>query len=777
MRLLSRILFREVLISAMLGCALFTSVLFLNTGRELFEFLVRNTVPARTVGYLCLLVLPQALPYAIPLGVLVGTLLALSRMSADGEITAMRAAGVPGRRVAPAVLGFGLFATCLAGASSLYLTPWAIEQRYQLQNELLASGITAEIQPRVFEERFPNTVLYAREVQQGPVSEWQRVFMADLQPGPDAAATPRVTLATTAIAVPDLDQSRIQLRLENSSTYEAGANPSDYNISSSPGGDQALQAEPPKDTRASRPTMDMDTPALYRAAYGASPSQDPGKRLEAQIELNQRLALPFACLVLALVGIPLGVSPRRTGKSPAVVLTVAMAFLYFMSLISAVSMARQGTLPAWIAIWLPNLGFLLFGVLLLSRMETPTRHHYWSNFVGWLQQLWKKPTQRIRRVQRHMSGFQFTRLPLLPGVIDASLTGSFLFYVLICLVTLVMLMHVYTFFELLGDMIRNQIPLSRFFTYLLFLTPRLIYEFTPISVLVAVLVIFGILAKNNELTAFKACGVSVYRLTLPIFTTCFLLSGALFAFNHYWVPGADRIQDGIRSEIKGRPAQTFLNPNQKWIYGENDKIFYYRYYDQAANVMLDVNVYEIDPGAFRLTRHISAERARWEPSLNAWVFQDGWDRQMSGNRVEKYDSFEGSTRIFPEIQETPEYFVKEAIQSQMMNFQELESYIQELQAAGFNTVSLQIQFYKKFSVPLFTVILAMVSIPFAFQAGNRGAMAGVGISLAIFVAYRSIGQLAEQVGNLSQLPPAVAAWSPDVVFSLAGLYLLARVRT
>jgi lipopolysaccharide export LptBFGC system permease protein LptF len=80
-------------------------------------------------------------------------------------------------------------------------------------------------------------------------------------------------------------------------------------------------------------------------------------------------------------------------------------------------------------------------------------------------------------------------------------------------------------------------------------------------------------------------------------------------------------------------------------------------------------------------------------------------------------------------------------------------------------------------VPLFALIMAMVSIPFAFVAGNRGAMAGVGLSLAIAIAYWSVGQLFEQVGNLNQLPPRIAAWSPDVIFSLAGLYFLARMRT
>ena len=84
---------------------------------------------------------------------------------------------------------------------------------------------------------------------------------------------------------------------------------------------------------------------------------------------------------------------------------------------------------------------------------------------------------------------------------------------------------------------------------------------------------------------------------------------------------------------------------------------------------------------------------------------------------------------------------------------------------------------KKFSAPLFALILAIVSVPFAFKGGNRGAMAGVGISFAIFIAYWGLDQFFEQVGDLNQLSPGVAAWSPDVIFSLVGLYFMARMRT
>ena len=112
-----------------------------------------------------------------------------------------------------------------------------------------------------------------------------------------------------------------------------------------------------------------------------------------------------------------------------------------------------------------------------------------------------------------------------------------------------------------------------------------------------------------------------------------------------------------------------------------------------------------------------------------------------------------------------------------MNFKELGSYINELKASGLETTPLRVQYYKKFAVPLFAFVMAVLSIPFAFLAGNKGTMAGVGISFGIAIAYWSINTIFEQIGDLNQLPPAMAAWSPDAIFLLAGLYLMARMRT
>jgi len=112
-----------------------------------------------------------------------------------------------------------------------------------------------------------------------------------------------------------------------------------------------------------------------------------------------------------------------------------------------------------------------------------------------------------------------------------------------------------------------------------------------------------------------------------------------------------------------------------------------------------------------------------------------------------------------------------------MNYLELGSYIKDLQQSGFDTVKLHVQYYKKFAVPVFALIMALISVPFGFLVGNRGAMTGVGVGIAVAMTYLAIGLLFDQFGNVNLLPAMVAAWAPDALFSAAGLYLMLRMRS
>src|SRR5581483_3897705 len=349
--ILSRSIFREIITSSVLGSVLLTFVLFLQRVEKLFETLVRSSAPPTTVLGLFALAVPFTFTFTIPLGVLMGVLITLNRMSSDGEITAMRAAGVSSRRVAPPILLFAFGAMMITAVSTLWLTPFSLWQTRKIVNQLLAAELTAEVQPGIFEEQFPNKILYVGNVVPGPVARWRNVFLADLTPanertneGHDTSDEPRITLASEALAVPDVSRNLIQLSMLNEHTYEVGKEVTQYFETGSPKQAQLLEATKPNEVQAKGYT-EMDTRPLYRVAYHDK-TITREQRTEARLEFQHRLALPPACILLALLGIPLGVSTRKGGKSTAFVMTSALAFLYYMGTMTMNGLAKDNKLPA-----------------------------------------------------------------------------------------------------------------------------------------------------------------------------------------------------------------------------------------------------------------------------------------------------------------------------------------------------------------------------------------------------------------------------------------------
>jgi len=325
---------------------------------------------------------------------------------------------------------------------------------------------------------------------------------------------------------------------------------------------------------------------------------------------------------------------------------------------------------------------------------------------------------------------------------------------------------------LLTDIVRNRIPLVTVGDYLLNVTPSWLYLFTPLCVLLAVLVTFGLMEKSSEITAMKATGISVYRAVLPVLFISAMLAGGLFLLEEAYLPYANKRVETLRNTIKEKPAQTYLRPDRKWIFGQHNTIYYYEFYDPETDQFGSISAFEFEPHTFEITKRIYATQAHWERSLQEWIFERGWQRSFRGAAIENFEPFK--LHEFAELNEPPTYFKKEVHQSQEMNYTELSNYIHDLQQSGFDVVRLRVQLQKKLAFPLITLVMAVLAVPFALSAGRRGALTGVAVALLIGIVYWTTAGLFEAMGNVNQLPAALAAWSPDVIFCLAGGYMVLK---
>jgi LPS export ABC transporter permease LptF/LPS export ABC transporter permease LptG len=774
MRILTRYVLGEVVANAAIGIAVFTFVLFTKDLGRILELAVRNSAPLAGIGEVVAYTLPVAMTITIPAGLLVGILIGLSRLAADSEVTAMRASGIGVWNFLRMLAPFIVLAWVAALVNGVYLAPWSEAALNHLQDRLKTSQASFEVQPRVFYEGFPKYVLYVQDVRGGQrAARWRGVFLADISvPG-----TPRITEAEQGILVSE-GPSRLHLHLTNGATHETDPqDPSKYQISTFEQTDIPIElaASESKTESESVPAAVMSTQRLLDAAKNV----DDSTRRWYLIEFHRRLALPAACVVLAMVGIPLGLSSKRGGKSSGFVLTILLVFLYYSVSLIGVSFARQGRLAPWAGVWLADVVFLFLGLLLLWRAERRP-----LEIGAWLAVRNPFRAQPHAAATNHRGthaatrrGFARRRLLSLsfPTLLDDYVLRDFFIYLGLIVATFLMLLDVFTLFELLGDILRNHSSTWVVIEYLLNVTPFFLYNTLHLSVLLAVLITFGMMERANEVIAVKATGISIYRIIIPVLVMACALGSSLFFFDQFYLPRINKRQDALRNEIKGKPAQTYLRPDRQWIFGEHSDIYYYQFFDADKDQFANLSVFQFDPKSFAITRRIHAERARWSEGSQRWIFEQGWERDLRGPAIEGYRPFDVTT--IAQFNEPPAYFKKEIRQSWEMSYSELKAYIRDLQQSGFDVVRLKVQLQRKIAFPIVTLVMAVLAVPFSLSTGKRGAVTGVAVAVGIAAVYEVASRWFEAMGNLSQLPPGVAAWSPDLIFALIGGYLILRVPT
>jgi len=446
-------------------------------------------------------------------------------------------------------------------------------------------------------------------------------------------------------------------------------------------------------------------------------------------------------------------------------------------------LARQGVLQPSLGMWIANVVLALTGAALLPRMESyrseGRRLLAWARLVAFWRLLRRRKIKVKAAVVRAENGSARAEATLpssssFPSIVDIYVLRRFFYYFAVIMGVFILLFETFTFFELLDDIARHHVPFLVVVNYFRYLIPYLLYQLSPLGALVAVLVTLGVLSKNNEIVAFKASGISLYRIALPLLMAGVVLAGVLLIMDDTYLPYANQRQDALRNQIKGRPAQTYTRP-QRWIFGENDKVYNYDFFDSTQKLFGGLSVVELDPATFAMRRRVYAARARWLDTAQTWVLESGWVRDFADGTVLRYDPFKVTT--LAELVEPPSYFNREVIQASQMSWRDLRRYIAGLQRAGFDVSSLTVQWHKKLAYPLIAPISMMLAIPFALLVGSRGAVGGVALGVAIGIVYWAISALLEAMGGIGQLPPLMSAWSPDLMFFFVGLYFFFKMPT
>jgi lipopolysaccharide export LptBFGC system permease protein LptF len=164
----------------------------------------------------------------------------------------------------------------------------------------------------------------------------------------------------------------------------------------------------------------------------------------------------------------------------------------------------------------------------------------------------------------------------------------------------------------------------------------------------------------------------------------------------------------------------------------------------------------------------------------SWTAQRGWTRELktvgtgsTAKTAAPYTPFEARVMTL----EPPAYFKAEIPDPAKMNYRQLRVYIAQMRASGFNTIAAMVQLQRKVAFPFATVIMTLLAVPFAVTTGRRGAMYGIGIGIALSIAYWVILNIFGAIGEGGVLTPTLASWAPNLLFGVAALIGILTVRT
>jgi lipopolysaccharide export system permease protein len=357
-------------------------------------------------------------------------------------------------------------------------------------------------------------------------------------------------------------------------------------------------------------------------------------------------------------------------------------------------------------------------------------------------------------------------------ILSRYISREFLKLLLLWIGSFFLIFFVVELVERINKIIVYKAPLYLILEYFLYTIPPFLSQTLPFATLLAAMITLGILARNNEIVAMKAHGVSTYRIIVPLLILATSVTAFLLLCNETIVPYSARKAGYVWTvKIKQEEERAFFKLNKIWYRGE-DIIYNIRLLEPKKDVLKGVTIYHFDK-AFNLRQRADAREARWNGY--SWTFYHVVIRDfLPGGKV--------STMIYDErdipIPERPEDFKKGMKNPDEMTYRELKAYVEELRNEGYDPTRYVVDLHHKVSFPFLTLIMVLMGSPLALAASQGrggGIVQGVGLSIVIGFVYWVAFAISVAMGHSGTLPPFIAAWAPNIFFGLIGGFILESI--
>ncbi len=760
---------------------------------------LQKNLPPSTVIELIVLEVPRLLLLTIPMGVLLGVLVGLGRLSADCEITALRASGVSYLRMARPVVTLGLLGTAAGLLLYHMVGPWAHAVSTQLTESVLSgTNLNLEIRPRVLFDSLPGTILYAEEVDPGD-SEWplRGVVVRTVDP----EGREHILLGTRGRVDRDRAAGRLVFNLDRGELHVLDpASPEAYSMSrfEEPFARSfALPDFTGGDTASKKGTADMTLAELDELMtrrterVGGASNPDDFIYRKAAVEKAQRTAVPFSALGFALLALPLGIVSRRSGRSSGFALSLLVIVGYWVGFSVLRGLALDGTLKVLPAIWTMNVllgGAALLLILLRQRFELLSPGALLKDRTLRLLARLPGPRTGIARSageplapppsERDGAGSR-----LIPGflLLDRYVARRFLSVLALVILGAFAIVWVVFSRNALESMSGGVADPGLLLRYVAFSSPGAVWYLLPVSCMLAAMTALALLERRSELTAMKAAGVSLYRVAIPILSATAAVCLLYLGVQEYLAPMTNREALRLEDRMEGRTAT--VQPGTRWVFGNRRLLYGYAGFDPETKTFGSLEILDFSEPFDALRHRVCATDVRWDGSR--WVAASGWSRQWREEGVPlPTDRYTPIAAAPVEMAESPALFIRRE-QSFLrgtrlpdeMSAGELQEYLGSAERRGTERTPLEVAFWAKTAFPFTPLVMVLLGLPFAFRTARKGPLTGIGVALGLIALYWAVFAMCNALGLEGVVAPIAAAWVPNTLFTLAGLYMLLSVRS
>jgi len=380
-RIVNRYILREISIPFFMILFVLTFALLMGKILQLMDLMINKGIAVTDIVKLVLYLMPSFLIITIPVSLLISILIGLGRLSRDNEIIVLKASGLSLYQLMPSVVFAALCAFVITAVTGFFLVPYGNFATKNLLFDIAQQKASIGIKERVFNGDFAGIVLYAQELP--PQEDYMKgVFISDNR----TLKEPTTIIAQRGYLVSDPESMRVTLRLQDGSIHTADADAATYKKVDFGSYDINLDLSTSirgKNGIITKDSKEMSLPELIKKSH--TPGLGEVAVKEFIIEIHKKFTLPFACIVFGIIGIPLGISKHRSGKSRGFVIGLIVIMVYYVIQIGGEALGETGMLSPALGAWISNtiLGTIGVYLLITAEKERPFIPDFIRNIGVW----------------------------------------------------------------------------------------------------------------------------------------------------------------------------------------------------------------------------------------------------------------------------------------------------------------------------------------------------------------------------------------------------------